>query len=144
MFLLDTNVVSELRRVVAGKGDPQVTDWFNGVSATDLYLSSTTIMELEIGILQKERSDIRQGQVLRTWFEDYVLPVFSGRMLSFDIPEARRCAQLHVPNPSSYRDAMIAATALVHSMTVVTRDVRGFSRTGAKILNPWEPETRTF
>jgi predicted nucleic acid-binding protein len=138
MFLLDTNVVSELRKVRLDKADINVAKWADSVDAASLYLSAITIMELETGVLQIERRDTKQGQVLRTWLDNYVLLEFTGRVLSVDTAVAQRCARLHVPDPRGERDALIAATALVHGMTVVTRNVDDFEPTGVPLLNPWK------
>lgn len=101
-------------------------------------MSVITILELETGILQVERRDVSQGSVLRTWLVTHVLPAFSDRVLPLDMAVAQRCARLHVPDPKSDRDAIIAATALVHGMTVVTRNVADFDQTGVDLINPWE------
>jgi hypothetical protein len=138
MYLLDTNVVSELRPRRDRNPNPRVIAWANSVLPGSLYLSVVCILEMEMGILQKQRSDSIQAAVLRRWLESYVLRSFAGRILSVDIPIALRCAPLHVPDPCADRDALIAATALVHGMTVVTRNVSHFARTGVKIFNPWE------
>lgn len=137
MLLLDTNVVSELRKARAGNADPHVVEWADRVEATDLFLSVITVQELEIGVLLAERRDPAQGSVLRTWLNDQVLPAFSGRILAVDITVAQRSARLHVPDPRPVRDGLIAATALVHGMTVVTRNVADFESTGVSLLNPW-------
>ena len=138
MFVLDTDVVSELRKVAAGKGHRQVAAWSEQVTLGETFLTSITIHELELGILLLERKDKRQGAILRAWIDTRVLPEFEGRILPIDVAVARRCAKLHVPDPRPMRDALIAATALVHSMTVVTRNVRDFEPMGVEILNPWE------
>jgi predicted nucleic acid-binding protein len=138
MFVLDTNVVSELRKVRLGKADPNVGAWADTMDAAGLYLSAITVLELELGVLQLERKDPHQGAMLRTWLDTLVLPEFAGRILPVDKAVAQRCARLHVPDPRSERDALIAATALVHRMTVVTRNVGDFEATGAVVLNPWE------
>ncbi len=138
MFVLDTNVVSELRKVRLGKADANVTAWSQSVDAADLFVSAITIMELELGVLSIERKDAAQGALLRSWLEQQVLPEFSGRTLSIDTAVAQRCARLHVPDKRSERDALIAATALVHGMTVVTRNVADFKPTGVPLTNPWE------
>ena len=138
MLLLDTNVVSELRKIRSGKANPKVAGWADSVETGSLYLSAITLLELELGVLQVERRDARQGSVLRAWLEQQVLPAFAGRVLPVDTAVARRCARLHVPDPRAERDALIAATALVHGMTVVTRNIADFLPTGAVLLNPWE------
>lgn len=138
MFLLDTNIISELRKAKSGKADKNVVVWANSVSATSLYLSVITILELETGILLIERRDSAQGAVLRSWLNTHVLPAFSERIIVVDTAVAQCCAKLHVPEPRSDRDAMIAATAIAHGMTVVTRNVDDFKPTGVEILNPWE------
>jgi hypothetical protein len=137
MFVLDTNVVSELRKAKTGKADAGVIAWATAVAQERLYISALTILELELGVLQMERRDQGQGAALRTWLERQVLPAFEGRVLAVDTDVARRGAGLHVPDPRSERDAIIAATALVHGMTVVTRNVRDFESTGVPVLNPW-------
>jgi len=137
MYLLDTNIVSELRKAKGGKADKNVTAWAESVSAMSLFLSAITILELETGILLIERRDPRQGAILRAWLDVHVLPAFEGRILAVDIAVAQRCARLNVPDPRAHRDALIAATALVHGMTVVTRNVADFVPTGVEIFNPW-------
>lgn len=137
MYVLDTNVVSELRKARTGKIDTNVATWAESMEASDLFISSITIMELELGILSVERRDAIQGSLLRSWFEQHVLPEFSGRTLPVDTAVALRCARLHVPDKRGERDALIAATALVHGMTVVTRNVVDFEPTGVSIINPW-------
>lgn len=137
MYVLDTNVVSELRKARTGKIDANVAAWAESIDASALFVSSITIMELELGILSVERRDAIQGSRLRSWLEQHVLPEFSGRTLPVDTAVALRCARLHVPDKRSGRDAIIAATALVHGMTVVTRNVADFEPTGVAIINPW-------
>jgi predicted nucleic acid-binding protein len=137
MYLLDTNVVSELRKAKVGKANKNVIKWAKAVSANSMFLSVITILELETGILLIERRDLTQGAILRTWLDQQVLPAFSGRILAIDVAVAQRCAKLHVPNPHADRDSLIAATALVHGMTVVTRNVADFEATGVEMLNPW-------
>ena len=136
MYLLDTNVVSELRKAKSGKIAPTVLTWVNRVPAASLFLSVIAILELETGVLLVERRDPKQGLVLRSWLDDHVLPAFSERILSVAV--AQCCARLHVPDPRSDRDVLLAATALVHGMTVVTRNADDFSSSGVEILNPGE------
>lgn len=142
MYLLDTNVVSELRKIGRGQGDPNVTHWFENVHERNLYLSVITIMELELGIARLDRHDPTQASLLRRWLREKIEPVFCDGILAIDAETAARCALLHVPNPRPERDAWIAATALTHNLTIVTRNVPDFTGTGAAIVNPWtaQPE----
>lgn len=135
MFVLDTNVVSELRR--PEKANPKVAAWALSRPLASFFLSAITVLELEIGALSIERKDRAQGLVLRSWLDNQVLPRFDGRILPVDTAVAQRCAQLHVPDPRAERDALIAATALIHGMTVVTRNTADFQTTGARFLDPW-------
>ena len=136
MYILDTNVISELRK--ARKTHQNVRKWAERVPSASLYISVISVLELEIGILLIDRRDKEQGAILRAWMDRHVLPTFSGRILAIDTDVAQRCAMLHVPNPRSDRDALIAATALVHGLTVATRNVADFERAGVAVLNPWE------
>ncbi|HEY0745696.1 MAG TPA: type II toxin-antitoxin system VapC family toxin [Steroidobacteraceae bacterium] len=138
MFILDTDVISEMRKVKAGKAHRNVAAWNESVALAQTYLSSITIHELELGVLLLELKDRPQGAILRAWLDTRVLQEFEGRILPVDTAVAQRCAKLNVPHPSPLRDAFIAATALVHGMTVVTRKVDDFKPMGADILNPWE------
>jgi len=137
-LLLDTNVISELRKVKAGRADPQVAQWAAGVQTSRLYLSVITVQELELGILLRERQDAQQGAILRAWFEDQVLPTFAGRILPVTLAVARQCAVLNVPDPKPERDGLIAATALVHNLVMVTRNTKDFQGTGVQLLDPWQ------
>jgi predicted nucleic acid-binding protein len=137
MYLLDTNVVSELRKAKTKRANQSVIAWAKSVSPVSLHLSAITILELQMGILSKARKDSAQAAVLRQWLEQSVLVSFSGRILSLDVPVAMRCAQLHVPDRKSERDAMIAATAIEHGMTLVTRNTQDFKGTKVRLMNPW-------
>jgi predicted nucleic acid-binding protein len=138
MFVLDTNVVSELRKVRSGKANPGVAAWAEQISSAELFISAITIHELEHGVLLMERSDPTQGALLREWLDHSVAAAFNARVLTVDERIARRAAALHVPDPAPFRDALIGATALVHEMTVVTRDLKDFQRfDGLDVLNPW-------
>jgi len=137
MYLLDTNVISELRRLGDGKADACVVAWVSDRNAADFYVSVLTLMELEIGILRIERRNVKQGAQLRAWMDRYVLPEFLPRTLPVDSTVALKCAQLHVPDPRAERDALIAATAIVHRMTVVTRNLADFRIAGADAIDPW-------
>ena len=141
MYLLDTNVLSELR---PGKprADEQVLAWAASVPLGAQYVSVIAWMELDIGIQRLERRTPPQGQALRVWL-DRVRSLFAERTLVIDDAVVQRCARLHVPNPAPPHDALIAATALTHGLTLVTRNVRDFAGMGVAILNPWEPEAST-
>jgi toxin FitB len=135
MFLLDTNVISELRR--PDRANPNVVKWAGGIPAAQFFLSAISLLEIERGALQIVRRDAAQGKILRSWIDEQILARFESRILAVDSPVALRCARLHIPDPRSERDALIAATALVHGMTVVTRNVDDFAATGVGLLNPW-------
>jgi|SRR5208337_3380740 len=138
MFILDTNVISELRKAGDGKADANVVAWLSSVDAGTLYLSAITLMEIELGVLRIERRDPLQGARLRAWVDHRILPEFADRILSVDLAVALRCAPLHVPDPRPERDAFIAATALVHGMTIVTRNLADFAPIGVPLVNPWD------
>jgi len=137
MFLLDTNVVSELRR--PDQAAPAVVAWAASVAVADLYLSAMTLYELELGVQRIERRDERQGELLRSWLTRAVRGQFRDRILAIDEPVVTRCAALQVPDPRPERDSVIGATALVHRLVLVTRNVKDFvGMTGLELLNPWD------
>jgi toxin FitB len=140
-FLLDTNVVSELRKIGSGRAHPGVAEWARSVDAALFYLSIITVMEIELGLLRLERKDRGQAAHLRIWFTNQVLDEFADRIIPVDQVVASKAASLHVPDPRPERDAYIAATALVHGMTVITRNVADFAPMNVRLLNPWEDET---
>ena len=138
MYLLDTNVVSELRKAKSRKASLKVIEWARSVAPASLYLSAITVLEIELGILLIERKDAVQGAQLRSWMSGHVLPSFTDRILPVDTTVALRCARLHVPDPGAERDMLIGATALVHGFTLVTRNVADFKGIELAVLNPWE------
>jgi hypothetical protein len=137
MFLLDTNVISELRR--AHRADRNVVAWAKALPVASVFISAISILEVEVGALLIARKDARQGAALRAWIDHQILARFDGRVLPVDIVVAQRCARLHVPDPRAERGALIAATALVHGLTVATRNIADFESTGVALINPWEP-----
>jgi predicted nucleic acid-binding protein len=137
MYLLDTNVISELRKIESGRVNRRVEAWVDSVDAELFFLPVVTVLELETGALLLERRDLPQARMLQRWINDLILPSFAGRILPIDLPIALRCAAMHVPNRRPDRDGWIAATALVHGMTVVTRNVADFQHMGVAVLNPW-------
>ncbi|CUU66598.1 type II toxin-antitoxin system VapC family toxin [Corynebacterium variabile] len=134
-YLVDTNVISELRR---RQCDPRVQAWMDDQPASGLFLNVITVIEIETGILRLSRRDRAQATELYRWFQGLLLPAFEGRILAVDLEVSRKVARLHVPDPAPRHDALIAGTALVHDLTVVTRNIADFDRTGVSLLNPWE------
>lgn len=137
-YLLDTNVVSELRKIGDSKADVNVVAWIGAHDAREFYVSVITILELERGVLGVQRRDAAQGARLRSWLDGRVRPEFANRILSIDETIATRCAHLHVPDRRNEADALIAATALVKDMTVVTRNTKDFEGTGVVAVDPWQ------
>ncbi len=138
MYLLDTSVVSELRKIKTGKADRNVSAWSDSVDALELCVSAVTIEELELGVLRMERRDTAQGELFRRWLNDQVMPAFEDRVLPVDTNVARTSAGLHVPDRRPIRAGLIAATALVHGLVLVTTHVAYFEPMGVELLNPWE------
>lgn len=136
MYILDTNVISELR-TSRRRTAPSVRKWADSVPTVSLYLSAVTVLELETGVLLLERRDARQGETFRDWLDNQVMPAFADRILPIDTTIAKRCATLHVPDRRADRDAFIGATALVHDMTVVTRNTVDFAPMNVAAVNPW-------
>ena len=134
-YVLDTNVVSALR--VRGR-NPSVEAWAASVPVVDQFVTAMSIAEIERGVIVKERSDPKQGTILRRWFEDRVLPAFAGRVLSFDLPAARVLATYRVPEHAPLDDALIAAVAEAAEMVVATRNTKHFTPFGVYCINPWE------
>jgi toxin FitB len=134
-LLLDTNVISELRR--PERANPRVVAWATSHPAADFFLSVITLLELELGVLRIERKDSQQGATLHTWLDHHVIARFESRTLPIDTAIAQHCARLHVPDPRAERDVLVAATALVHGMIVATRNLDDFVVCGVQTFNPW-------
>ena len=137
MYLIDTNVISELRKWPNGKADNNVCNWARNVSLQEMFLSAITLFELEVGILRLERKDGKQAVILRKWLDEHVAKAFEGRIIAVNHAIAKRAAALHVPYPWEFNDALIAATALACNLTLVTRNVADFQSPGLELLNPW-------
>lgn len=135
MFLLDTDVVCELRR--SRTAHPLVAAWAETVPIDQLRISSITVLEIQRGILQATRKDSRQGAILQRWLHRIIGQPFAGRILDVDAEIALCCAGLHVPDPRPESCALVAATALVHDLTVVTRNAKDFEGTGVRVFDPW-------
>ena len=131
-----STLISELRR--PDKADRNVAVWANEIPAASFFLSAISILEIELGALLIARKDAAQATVLRAWIDHQILARFEGRILAVDTAVAQRCARLHIPDPRAERDALIAATALVHGLTIVTRNVADFEPTGVALINPWK------
>lgn len=138
MFLIDTNVISESRKVRSGRAAPDVVAWLKATDPSTTFISAMSLFELELGVVRVARRDAAQGDSLRHWLDHIVKPGFAGRVLAMDSAVAVACAAMHVPDPVSERDGWIAATALTHGLTVVTRNVADFAATGVLMLNPWD------
>jgi hypothetical protein len=142
MYLIDTNVISELRKVLIGKANAQVVSWVDSIDAAELYVSVITMHELKMGVLLAGRRDAAKAAVLNAWYEQ-VTQAFKNRILVVDMSVVTLSASLNVPNPRPFGDCLIAATALAHNMTVATRNVVDFQGTGVKLINPWETDCQS-
>ncbi|VTU09680.1 PilT domain-containing protein [Actinobacillus porcinus] len=138
MYLLDTNIISEIRKLAKNKCDKNVADWVRSTSKDLMFTNAVVMMELERGVMSIERKDTTQGKLLRHWFEMDVKPAFHGKILKIDEQTAQICAKLHIPDHAPENDAWIAASAIQHNLVLVTRNTADFARTGVKLFNPFE------
>jgi predicted nucleic acid-binding protein len=139
MFLLDTNVVSEIRKIAVGRANPALERWAKDLDGAAAFVSVITLHELEHGVLLAERRDPDGAEPLRQWLDTDVRDAFADRVLSIDQAVAKVAASLHVPDPAPINDAYIAATAMVHNLTMVTRNLADFTRfPGLEVINPWD------
>ena len=137
MILLDTNFVSELRKIALGRADPQVARWDRQQKADQLFLSVMSLYEIEKAILLQERRNPKQSAVLRNWLDGTLIPAFAGRIIAVDVPVAAMAARLQIPNPRPIADSLIAATAIIHGLTIATRNTADFSGLPVALFNPW-------
>ncbi|ESQ83790.1 hypothetical protein AEAC466_11525 [Asticcacaulis sp. AC466] len=135
MYLLDTPVITELRKAKSGRCDDNVMRWAAGVARQNMYMSAIGLLELENSVVKIERKDRNQGAPLRLWLDEQVMKAFDGRILAIDAVVVKKRAAL--PEYKSDRDALLAATAQVHGLTLVTRNVAVFKTTKIKLFNPW-------
>ena len=140
MYLLDTNIISESRKLGTAKVDSHAARWFDAVDVETTFVSAMTIFELERGVKQMERRDTVQGAVLRRWFDDHVMTTYEHRTLPLSRQVALICAGLHIPDPKSERDAWIAATAIDAELTLVSRNVGDFANMDVRLINPFQQQ----
>ncbi len=134
MHLLDTDLVFELRNAKAGATDPGLATWAAKAARTSLFVSALTLLELETAVTRAERQDKPRGAALRDWLDSRVMPAFDGRILPVDAAVVRRRAHVPLADP---RDALLAATALEHGLTLTTRDAAAFAKVPRlKVFNP--------
>jgi PIN family toxin-antitoxin system, toxin component len=138
MYLLDTNIISELKKLDSGKIHPQVQRWAYSINLMQTKISVVSITEIRTGILSLARKDQAQAASLDNWFTNRLLPAYRTRTLSVDTEVALICAQLHIPAKRPINDAYIAATAIAHNLTLVTRNVRDFQGLPLMLENPFE------
>ena len=134
MYLLDTDIVFELRNAKAGATDPGLAAWATRAPRASLFISAVTLLELETAVAQTERRDKAAGAALRAWLDGPVIQAFEGRILAVDAAVARGRARVALVDS---RDALLAATALDHGLTLVTRNVAAFKVNRLKVFNPW-------
>lgn len=139
MYLLDTNIISQIRKINAPSCPIAFKSWFDSVDLTMCYLSAITVFEVELGILQKSRKDPVQAQILRDWFENQVKTEFATRILPIDTQSALKSAGFHVPNPASLPDSLIAGVAVAYNMILVTKNAKDFiDFQDIQLFNPFE------
>lgn len=140
MYLLDTNIISESRKLGTSRIDPRAARWFAQVDVETTFVSAMTIFELERGVQQMERRDATQGSALRRWLDDQIMTAYENRTLPLSRAVALVCAGLHIPDPKSERDAWIAATAIDAELTLISRNVSDFANMSVELINPFEQE----
>ncbi len=137
MYLLDTNVISELRKIPKGTDDENVCAWAKSVDSALMFMSCVTVFEIELGIQLHRRKDVVQSAVYHEWFHGHVIPLFAGRVLPINEKIALIAAELNIPDRRPINDGYILATGIVHQLTIVTRNEKDFNDAGVKVFNPW-------
>ena len=137
MYLLDTPVISELRKAKSGRCDPGVMRWASGVARQNLYMSAISLLELENSVAKAERKDSAQAAPLRAWLDDQVMKAFDGRILPVDAGVVKKRAAFSHAESKNERDALIAATAQLNGLVLVTRNAAAFKSVRVKLFNPW-------
>jgi len=142
MYLLDTNVVSEIRKIRQNKTNQNVVAWLSRVQKESLYTNAVVLMEIERGILRLENIDPQQADRFKNWYHSAVKPMFHERILPIDEATATVCSRLHVPDLSPENDAWVAASAIQYDLTLVTRNTRDFGHSNLRVLNPFDSKRR--
>jgi toxin FitB len=135
-FLLDTNVIAEIRK--GSRANAHVRSWFAALDPDAILLSVVTIGEIRKGIENVRRRDAAAARALERWLRR-VLRDHRDRILAVDLPVAEEWGRLNVPDPLPVIDGLLAATAKVHGLTLATRNVKDVARSGADVVNPFEP-----
>ena len=138
MYLLDTNIISELKKLDSGKIHPQVQRWAYSINLMQTKISVVSITEIRTGILSLARKDQAQAASLDNWFTNRLLPAYRTKTLPVDAKVALIYAQLNVPNKRPINDAYIAATAIAHKLKLVTRNIQDFQGIPITLENPFE------
>lgn len=137
-YLIDTNIISEIRK--GGRCDPNVAQWYDGIADDDLHLSVLVLGEIRQGVERSRRRDPDKANALHQWLAQ-VSVAFEGRILPVDSIVAEVWGRMNVPDPISTVDGLMAATAKVHGLTLVTRNIADVAPSGAALLNPFDPPT---
>ncbi|MBS9781668.1 MAG: type II toxin-antitoxin system VapC family toxin [Gammaproteobacteria bacterium] len=141
MYLLDTNILSEIRKIKQNRANENVVNWLANVLPTELYTNVVVLMEIEKGIVRLRRKDSQQADNLAAWYQT-IKPTFQNRIYSIDEKTASICATLHSPNPAPANDAWIAATAIQHNLVLATRNTNDFNFQGLQVFNPFEYQAK--
>lgn len=134
-YLLDTNVVSEVRK---RHPDPRVLAWYGRVASADLFISALTVGEFRLGIERLRRRDAAQADLLEQWLRGLQV-IYADHIVDVDAGVAEQWGRLNVPDPLPVIDGLLAASAITHGCTLVTRNVADVAGTGVPLINPFDP-----